>query len=57
MTEAIEIIHSAITTEKITRNIWVAKCETSKPFKASVTMQGKTEQEAIDKLKKFFEES
>jgi hypothetical protein len=56
MNTTIEIIHGEIITQKITRNCWIAKCDVTKPFKATVEMKGVSAQDAINKLKKFFEE-
>jgi|GEM_PF-2064105 len=48
--------HSAITANKIVKGVWVAICTAMIPVKTEITMQGTCRQDAIDKLKKFFEE-
>jgi hypothetical protein len=45
--------HSPITTEKFARNVWVASCQVIDPLKSEVNQRGTSEQDAIDKLKKF----
>jgi hypothetical protein len=47
--------NSAFTTKKITRDVWIATCQVTAPLKCEVEQQGTTEQDAIDKLKKFLE--
>ena len=48
--------HSAITAKKIVKNVWIATCNVTKPIRTEVNAKGTSEKDAIDKLKKFFEE-
>lgn len=50
-----EWLHSAITSEKIVRGVWVAKCKAHHPLKVEVTIKGTSEKDAVDKMKAFFE--
>lgn len=45
-----KIIHSEIKTEKITNTVAIAKCTIEKPIKSEITMTGKTEEIARQKL-------
>jgi hypothetical protein len=47
------IKHGPITTEKMARNVWVATCQVTEPLKCEVNQRGTSEQDAINKLKKF----
>jgi activating signal cointegrator 1 len=47
--------HGPITTQKMARNIWVATCQVTEPLNCEVNQQGISEQDAIDKLKKFLQ--
>lgn len=49
----IKVEHTEITAEKVNRNIWIAKCQVESPIKSEVTMQGTSEENAIQKLKLF----
>jgi hypothetical protein len=40
-------------TERITKRVWVAKTNAEAGMNAEITMQGDSEQNAIDKLKFF----
>lgn len=50
-----EIIYSKITTEKIINTVAIAKCTTEKPIKSEITMTGKTEEIARQKLELFLQ--
>lgn len=45
--------HGPITAKKMAKNVWVATCQVTAPLKCEVNQQGVSEQESIDKLKKF----
>ena len=47
--------HSAITAEKIIKNIWNAKCDAWFGYKIEVNMKGNSRENAIEKMKKFLE--
>ncbi|WP_086985159.1 hypothetical protein [Elizabethkingia miricola] len=48
-----QIEYSEITVERITNNVFLAKCTTTKPIKTYVEMEGKTEEIARQKLELF----
>lgn len=50
-----EIVHGDISTNKITKGVWIAKCEVTAPLRATVEMTGASGEEAIAKLEKFLE--
>jgi phosphotransferase system HPr-like phosphotransfer protein len=48
-----QLEHTPIVSEKIIKNVWVAKTKVTKPMEMEVTIKGNSEQNAIDKLKSF----
>lgn len=51
-----KIEYGEITTEKLYRNTWIATTFTTKPIKSKVNMQGRSEAQAISKLKAFLDQ-
>lgn len=45
-----KIRHGNITTQKIIKNVWIAKTTTLEPLKAQFEMQGNSETNAYEKL-------
>lgn len=51
-----KIEYSEITVSKIAKNVYRAKCSVSTPIKATLTMDGKTEDIARQKMILFLDE-
>lgn len=50
-----DIKHTEITVEKITRNVFVAKCMVTAPIEMEVTMKGHTDKIARQKMELFLD--
>lgn len=51
-----QITHTEIKAREIITGVWEAYCHSLTPLKAQVNMKGRTEQDAITKMREFFGE-